>query len=255
MEFEKSENKKYLDFNPILFGHELCEKSHSFGPAVRTYWCLHFVVSGKGKFIIEGREYIVRRDEIFVIPPFVETYYEADAQSPWEYIWIGFEANKLPFDLKDILYCPKARGLFEKIKFAEMRTNGRVEFLCAAIFELFSILLESETESDVDYIKTAVHIIHTEYVNGITVRDIAKRLNLERTYFSNLFTKEMGISPKRYLTNFRMKQAVLFMTKYHYSVTITALSVGYSDVYNFSKAFKSRYGVSPTEYIKNCKKV
>jgi len=40
------------------------------------------------------------------------------------------------------------------------------------------------------------------------------------------------------------------MTKKHMSVTVTALSVGYPDVYTFSKAFKKHFGMSPRAYKK-----
>lgn len=38
---------------------------------------------------------------IFVIPPYLETYYQADAQNPWHYVWIGFTADaRLPEALR-----------------------------------------------------------------------------------------------------------------------------------------------------------
>ena len=47
----------YLGLNPIQFGYENCEKSKFFGPAVRTHWLIHFVVSGFGIFKIGDKEY------------------------------------------------------------------------------------------------------------------------------------------------------------------------------------------------------
>ena len=81
-------------------------------------------------------------------------------------------------------------------------------------------------------------------------QDIADRIGLERTYFSNLFKKEMGISPKKYLLKHRMEQAADLIKNRGYSVSVTALSVGYSDVYIFSKMFKQYYGVSPSKFKK-----
>lgn len=45
----------------------------------------------------------------------------------------------------------------------------------------------------------------------------------------------------------------IFLTYMMFSGTTAAYSVGYTDVFTFSKMFKIHYGVSPTEYVKNNK--
>jgi len=121
--------------------------------------------------------------------------------------------------------------------------------LCSKIWQLFSEILERKEEK-IDYTQNALNIIYSEYMSDITVQSIADRIGLERTYFSNLFKKEMGISPKKYLLKHRMEQAADLIKNRGYSVSVTALSVGYSDVYIFSKMFKQYYGVSPSKFKK-----
>ena len=87
-------------------------------------------------------------------------------------------------------------------------------------------------------------------MNNITVESIAKYVNLERTYFSVLFKKHTGISPKQYLLNYRMKIAAELLTKNSSSVSVIANSVGYTDIYNFSRMFKKHFGVAPRTYKK-----
>ena len=53
-------DKNYKGFNPIQFGSQKCPPRWSFGPAVRSYWLLHFVVSGRGRFEREGKTYYVK---------------------------------------------------------------------------------------------------------------------------------------------------------------------------------------------------
>ena len=241
-------NKNYQDINPVVFGYETCEKSHHYGPAARTYWLLHFVASGKGLFRIGDREHIVHAGDLFAIPPYTQAYYEADAENPWEYIWIGFTTTTpLPGQFKDVMSLQKAGHIFKSMKKAQDMTSGKTEFLCAKLWELFSVILESE-ETDFDYIENALSIIHSEYMLGITVQEISDRLNLERTYFSHIFKKSVGVSPKKYLLNHRMKRAAELILGYGQSISSTAMSVGYNDVYVFSKMFKQFHGVSPTQY-------
>ena len=241
-------NKDYNDVNPVQFGYQSCRSLHSFGPALRTHWLLHYVVSGKGNFKIEDREYTVTAGNIFVIPPFVETYYEADRIEPWEYIWIGFTKNdKIKVDFEDVMHIPSAHRVFEDMKKCSALSSGRTEFLCSKIWQLISLIYDHQNET-VDYIDKALNIINSEYMSDISVQNIADRIGLERTYFSYLFKKKIGLSPKQYLLKTRMDQASVFLKDYGYSVSVTALSVGYSDVYTFSKMFKQYFGVSPSKF-------
>ena len=241
-------NKGYKDINPVQFGFEACECSHSYGPALRTYWLLHYVVSGKGYFRIEDREYSVTAGSIFVIPPFVETYYEADSITPWEYIWIGFDmSNDIEVGFDDVMYLPATQCIFEDMKQCSTKVSGKTEFLCSKIWQLISYILD-KNEDRVDYIKQAISLINSEYMTGLTVQNIADRLGLERTYFSDYFKRQVGESPKRYLLRTRMERAADLLKNYGYSVTVTALSVGYGDVYTFSKMFRRYFGVSPSHY-------
>ena len=238
-------NKAYQGINPVLFGYQTCEPSHAYGPVARTHWLFHFVVSGHGIFRIGGRDYRLSKGMMFVIPPFVETYYEADAEEPWEYIWIGFTGEP-PLTLSDTYTVPQALRIFESMKISHNLNEGRTEFLLGKLWELFSLLME-QTHSGIDPVEMALNIIHAEYMTPLTVQQIANRIHLERTYFSNLFLGRVGRSPKRYLTDYRMEQALVLLQQ-GYSVTVTALSVGYQDVYAFSKAFKRQFGVPPTAY-------
>ena len=93
-------------------------------------------------------------------------------------------------------------------------------------------------------------MIHTEYMRELNVQAIAQELNLDRSYFSAVFKKKVGMSPGKYLTYYRMKQAANLLTEHGFSVTVTAKSVGYTDVFTFSKVFKRFYGCSPMAYGK-----
>ena len=238
----------YSGLNPVQSGYQKCIPGHFFGPAVRDHYLIHFVVSGKGIYRIGEREYEVSEGEMFVIPPNEETFYQADKENPWSYIWIGFNADGgLPLKLKDVEKCPEAKGVFNSIKNADKTENGRSAYLSARLWDLFSVLLDKK-DVRYDYVEMALDCIHSEYMNGITVEDIAKRLNLDRSYFYTIFKKRTGISPKKYLLNHRMNIAANLLKERKLSVSVAAYSVGYTDIFNFSKMFKKHFGVSPSKY-------
>lgn len=241
----------YGGLNPMQFGWQNCAPSHSFGPAVRTHWLLHYVVSGFGSFLREEVTYRVSPGQIFVIPPFLETYYEADARKPWHYIWIGFTTEeRLPEVLaQPVITCPEAGAVFAGMRSCTRMENGRSAFLSGCLWRLLSILLE-QTPPKADYIEKALSCMHSEYAREITIQDIADRLGLDRSYFSALFSQRMGTSPSEYLINLRLSKAAELMAVYGERPATAALSVGYHDLYHFSRIFKKYFGMPPRSYWK-----
>ncbi len=258
IEYKTLFSRGYSDVNPVLFGSEHCEKAHHYGPAVREYWLLHFVVSGKGKFKTSRGEYELSKNDMFIIKPYEITYYEADFDDPWEYIWIGFTANvRIPtnLDKNDTIYAPYlAKVFFEAREAAEKnsRSVGYEDYLCSKIWEVFS-LLRHDNPSAVytveNYIKEAINIMEAEYHRGITITEIADMLHLNRSYLSTVFKNAMKQSAKEYLTNLRMKRSAKMLKSGQYTVSVVAASVGFSDVSCFSRSFKTFFGVSPIDYI------
>ena len=238
----------YCDINPVQFGYEDCEPGHYFGPAVRTHWLIHYVVSGCGIYKINGNIYKVNPGEMFVIAPYVETYYEADSANPWNYIWIGFTAiGTITENLSDVIKCPDAGKIFNSMKNCESFSHGTSAYLCARLWDLFALLSENGNNK-YGHVDKALQFIHSNYMHDITVEKIAQHLNLDRTYFSVIFKNKTGLSPKQYLLNYRMSIAATLITKKHIAISVVANSVGYSDLYTFSKMFKRHFGVSPSNY-------
>lgn len=248
-------DQHFADLNPVQFGFEDCLPSHYYGPAVRTHWLLHYVISGEGRFIREGETHRVGAGDIFVIPPYLETYYQADANRPWRYIWIGFTATgDLPALFQaPVLHCPAAGTIFEEMKNCSRLEAGRSAFLAARLWELTSLLLE-QGNTEIDYVKKAIHCIRSEYmISSLTVQSLADRLGLDRSYFSALFKERTGLPPVKYLIRYRMERAAELMLRHGERPSTVAPSVGYPDLYHFSKLFKAHFGLSPREYVKQKK--
>lgn len=242
-------DEHYRDFSPMQFGSESCDPGHFFGPSVRTHWLLHYVVYGFGIFKKDGKEWQVKPGDIFVIQPYEETYYEADKTNPWRYIWIGFTCEReVPEVLKaPVVHCPGAGKIFEEMLFCRKFNNGRTAYLCAKLWELFSLLME-DNDPELDYVQKALHCMKAEYANGITVQQVSDILNINRSYLSDIFKEQMGLSPQKYLIQLRLEKAAELLTVYGMSPTTAGISVGYMDLYHFSKIFKKHFGMSPRKY-------
>jgi len=242
-------NEGYPGVNPTNCGWGDCPPGGKNGPSARTSWILHYVVSGCGVFEIGGKRYDIKPGTMFVIPPHVTNTYQADREDPWYYIWVGFTyPGELPVKLPDVVECPGAGRIFQAMKQAQKQESGRSAYLCSCVWELFAYFQEKERRKT-DAIDQALSMMQSSYADGITVEQIADRLGIDRSYFSTRFKRRVGVSPQVYLMDLRMKVAATLLSG-GTGVSVTATSVGYADIYTFSKMFKRHYGISPSQYAK-----
>ena len=252
-------NHRMKPINPVQCGHHKCDSGHDFGPATRHYWLLHFVVSGKGEFQTARGKYSLGAGDMFIIKPYEITYYKADNDNPWEYFWIGFCSDNPPppaLASNDTIHAPNLERYFldayycSDMEGADGDDSGAYEsYLCGVVWQIFGVLTrfgQARESSAERYVRAAVSAIEAEYSSGITASSLAERLHLNRSYFAVIFKQFTGMSPHKYLTEYRMRRAEELLNVHGYSVTVTAISVGYPDVFAFSRAFKRHFGYAPS---------
>lgn len=253
------------------FGHQTCHPRHSYGPAIRDHYLIHFVTSGKGRFYSGDQVYTIGENQCFLICPNDISYYEADDQEPWDYWWVGFNGVRaLPYldqisltrqqpvaDLQDMPYIIQC---MEELVSASAILRGSEMRMLGCLYLLLSKLLEESKRPDYhtlqdDYIQKAVLYMEMNHERQISILDIANHCCLNRSYFSNLFKEKRGCSPQSYLQSYRINQAcAMLLHNPTMSVQHIGHSVGYQDQLVFSKAFKKVIGLSPSAYREHHRK-
>jgi len=259
---------KVFNFNRSQFlpvtiynaGFEYCDSLHSYGPATRRYTLIHYVVSGKGRFECRSGSYGISPGQCFIIHPEELTYYQADKDEPWHYIWVGFNTR---FHLPECIGSGVLEAEFLRHTFLDIeqnydilkneRSDGmREAYLCGKVVEMLTLMeinYSSETKTKAELIaETAKNYIDDNFEKNITVSSIAEIFHHNRTYFSRMFKEATGVSPQQYIVNKRLHEASILMTKHGFTPSRAAATVGYDDLYLFSKMFKKKYGVSPRAY-------
>lgn len=84
----------------------------------------------------------------------------------------------------------------------------------------------------------------------LTVADLAGHLNQSVSAFGHAYTKQTGETPYRAITRLKMEAAKRLLIDQGSSVKQTALHLGFSSEYQFSRAFKRNEGVAPKLYVK-----
>jgi len=242
-------------------GYEQCSSGHSFGPAVRTHYLIHFVCSGRGIFTRGGTTYALSAGEGFLIVPGDTTYYRADDADPWEYYWIGFSGVEAELILKN-LGLSAAQPIFRcdlsaveylrrcceppAIPGRELMLTGNACLFFAAVADSMGYA-EADSPSS-NCVGMAMRFIHDNYSHDITVENIARHVGVSRSHLFRTFKEANGISVQRYLLEYRLKTAARMLKDPSHNISEVSYSCGFTDPNHFARAFKSFYGVSPSQF-------
>lgn len=100
-------------------------------------------------------------------------------------------------------------------------------------------------------VKKAQSIIHEFYADGITLSEIADRLNMTQEYLGAQFHKETGENFSSYIRNYRLAKAKELLIGTQLKQYEISEKVGYTDAKYFARVFKECVGISPAEYRKS----
>lgn len=83
-----------------------------------------------------------------------------------------------------------------------------------------------------------------------TIQQMAEIVELSEPHFQKLFKKEVGISPFAFLQNARLEKAREYLETTFWQMKQIGIAVGMPHDSHFTRDFKKKYGVTPTEYRK-----
>ena len=134
--------------------------------------------------------------------------------------------------IKYLLYNNKHDAFNEIVKmvdilFDKMNIKGKIS--------------DNGMESVVDYIERNLK-------RGISLEDVANHVNISTYYLSKIFKKEMGVNFITYVTDRKMDLAKEMLVNTDIPVLNIALDLAYNEANYFSKAFKKKTGLTPSEY-------
>ena len=233
-------------------------------PFSRLYW----VRSGEGFFKIRNQntDYHLRPGFLFLIPAHTPTYLWCPEKM--DILWCHFNARifagidffeAYPCDLELNIpaeQCKKNTALWLRMIDAFWRADFASRVEAEAVLRLFLSDLFRTIDEDVKARRSATLIrlrpiinhIEENYRHQIEIAKLARIISLQPHYFSNLFTREMGMPPLRYINWRRIKEAQSLLRFGSLTVKEIAHSIGFDNEFYFSKMFHSMTGVTPTDF-------
>lgn len=243
------------------------EPGQTYGPGVRSYYLLHYILKGRGTFQVNGMTYELHAGQGFLIAPDYETTYCSDEEEPWSYIWVGAAGEEMEYLLSElglsqknpIFECSRPELLVDCVH--EMlnhrqQTSSDHYYRLSSLYRFIAILSE-EGQAHQLPVSGNSYVVHVmEYVRHhlhehMNTADIAATMNLNRSYLSSLFRSKTGMTLQNYIQTCRMTRAKYLLESTKLSIASIAASCGYEKSDSLNRIFRKAYGMGPADYRKH----
>lgn len=230
---------------------------------------LFYVVSGTGRFHVEGHFFPVAADDLVVINPNVEHTELSRDNRPLEYIVLGVEGLEFsPAQEDDSRYCvmslqgqreeilPLLRSLLRE---AALKQTG-YELVCQNILEIMAVQLGRRVELSSSaagrYTSKECALVRryidSHFKENITLSQLSDLVHINKYYLVHTFSREYGVSPISYLISRRLQESKYLLTRTNHSLSQISHMLGFSSPSYFSQSFRRAEKMSPLEYRKLC---
>ncbi|MGN1053254.1 MAG: AraC family transcriptional regulator [Candidatus Scatosoma sp.] len=240
-------------------------------PRQRFHYVVHFIYQGTGMFTVQNiktkMEMRLSAGTIFAIYKNDSVLYQSFPDDPFHYFWFSFdgeEAEKIMEYIgfsrtQPILHLQNPDKIFHVWHTLLKNTCGESRYVSLyEVLKLIETLRQNvvSTKKDVlsktqnEIFLRAENYINENINNNIRVSDLVAHLNIDRSHFSKIFKKQFGVPPQVYIRNLKLRKAEYLLRYTSYSITTIAESLGFPDIYCFSKLFKKQYRTSPFQFRK-----
>ena len=273
IEAYNSDSTTDCDLVFLFCGYEECIPNFKSIIHTRDYYIIHYVVRGSGYYSSNNIVHSINPCDVFaILPGQIVSYNAPDPDDPWSFYWFAFLGKKASDYLLHLGFSEStpiislhakntlADNINSCIKIIGSDKNSHFNITGSLYNLLYEIeknnlspllITRTKTSDSQRYIDLARMHIVVNYMNNISVDSISQFIGLERTYFSKLFRKYTGMSPRHYIIQYRIEKAKTFLLSGNMRIKEISTSVGISDPYYFSRIFKKITGLSPTQYIKS----
>ena len=218
----------------------------------RPRWALGLKTEGETIYTTKSGTYISNKDNLIILPKGCSYIWKCI--KPGHYSFIEFECD---LEGDDIICLPlkdseKIHRLFKEIEYKHNTKNPMYKL--EIIKNCYSIILEAiktkkyQPNEKQLKIMPALEFIAKNYNRPIKNEELAKISGISDVYFRKLFTAVMGVPPNVYIHKTRINKAKEMLKSDYSSITEIAASLGYPNIYDFSRDFKKYVGVPPSKY-------
>lgn len=235
-------------------------------------YIINLTVKGKGQIFSGKDKFIVEPGDLLLFPTEAVHYYgRAEDADSWYHRWVYFRPRaywadwlRWPDEVQKVgrirLGTPQQvdefDGLFLEIEekhkevrpMSEQLAMNLLERLLIRCYEITSLAEHVPMDPRV---LEACQILSSSLSIEISIEQLAEQVFLSPSRLAHLFREQVGVSIVRWREDQRIMRAKLLLQTTPMPVAVIGQQVGYDDQLYFSRVFKKRVGVSPSEYRKS----
>jgi AraC-like DNA-binding protein len=98
------------------------------------------------------------------------------------------------------------------------------------------------------HVQTAMRILEKEFMDEITIENLASRVGIAPRTLSRLFSEHVGLSPKQVLIRHRVEEACRLLRGSQLTITDVAFESGFGSLSRFIESFRAQVGLLPSDY-------
>ncbi len=233
-------------------------KPQKFKKHFHTNYSIGLITQGVHKLNIKNQDLVITAKDIKIINPF--EMHIADGAFAWEYI--NFMPEKEIIDLiyqeifekepkkvvefQNSIRDKEANRLFLKLYRSKGKFEKEENFTIFISHLLKNFLKDRASLPKISSpIKSSIEFIRESFLKDISLEEVAKVSRVSKYHLIKLFSKEIGLTPYQYILDLRLEYGFRLI-KLGYPLSLVAFEAKFSDQSHFIKAFKARYGFTPS---------
>lgn len=240
----------------VFNAHErLCDDKWALYKGIVDFHSIMFVITGSCDFFFDGEKHRLSAGDV--------AYYAKGTEREAKNHECGTELYTFDFDLfgcdrlplQKVTHLNNFDGFIPSIKnffFSWYQKHDGYKITCSGIFMMIlsALIYPTSLETKSPHVTTMKKYIAEHLSEEMTVAEIANTVSLSPAYCGTLFKKSEGTTIHEFINIMRINRAKDLLTDNVFSIAEVSASVGYNDVFYFSKKFKLLTGTSPSEYKK-----
>lgn len=262
-----------LDMTPS-YGWHYCNDTYYFhrdkGSELFDNYLMILTMDGRGAARVEGREYALGAGSLMLFPREKPHTYFVPEGEHWEFYWIHMTG---PGCSSIMQYVIETYGLYHEVD-CNVQIREQIEGLLEteythpefdlhshqAIHAILQNILRClfqpnrETARRKAQVSRLITYIETNYTKDLTLKEISSHAFLSEGHLIRTFHEETGMTPHKYLMQYRLRQACMLLEESDMSVSEISREVGYQSASTFTVQFKALYHTTPSEYRARCQK-
>lgn len=250
-----------------MFFYQEKEQGFVFSGDVHPMAELTYVDKGPLHSVVDGRDFLLEQGDIMLYGPNQWHMQYADTGIAPGFVTICFDLTNFdwPAMVNRVFHTSaKTSELLHRMIREQERMEPGAEDMILSLLTQLLIALKRESESTDEKVYT-VNGINSEnemirraqqYVSGhirekLTVPVLAQKTKISPSYLTALFQKHLQISPAEYIRRVKLQESKQMIREGSMNFTEIAETLQYSTVHHFSRQFKEKFGITPTQYAKS----